>query len=382
MTAPAKIVAVDAIPISVTGPRPFRISEGQAGTHTSVLLRLLTDRDGIEGNAEIVCAPPGKPEEFPEEILGAVDRYVAPALAGAYAANRRDAMARLERVLKGRIWTKAAVNVALHDLQAKLLSVSVSALLGGRNAPEVPVIGPVIGMATPDDMAAIAAEEAKSGFAAVKIKIGESVEADVARVAAVREAIGPKIRLRVDANDHYRPADAVRLARAIERYDIEHIEQPVARGDLLGMAEVRRGVGIPVMTDDAVATPQDAMTVARLGAADRVKVKVTKHGLDGAQLIIGLLEAAGIACVLGHVFEMGLAGLAEAHLAAIARNLVPPHEIGSMQPMGTTADIVANLNRPRPATIRLPDGPGLGAILDWEAIDAMRTDGRRHKGAA
>ncbi|HSE78726.1 MAG TPA: enolase C-terminal domain-like protein [Alphaproteobacteria bacterium] len=382
MTTPAKIVAVDAIPINVAGPRPFRISEGQAATHTSVLLRLLTDRDGVEGNAEIVCAPPGKPEEFPEEILGAIDRYVAPALVGVNATNRRETTAKLERVLKGRIWTKAAVNVALHDLQAKLLGVSVSALLGGRVTPEVSVIGPVIGIAPPDDMAAIAAEEAKAGFAAIKIKIGDTIESDVARIAAVREAIGPRIRLRVDANDHYRPADAIRVARAIERYDIEHLEQPVARGDLLGMAEVRRSVGIPVMTDDAVATPQDAMTVARLGAADRVKVKVTKHGLDGAQLIIGLLEASGIACVLGHVFEMGLAGLAEAHLAAVARNLVPPHEIGSMQPMGTTADIVANLNRPRPASIRLPDGPGLGAVLDWEAIDAMRTDGRRHKGAA
>ena len=382
MTAPAKIVAVDAIPINVAGQRPFRISEGQAGTHTSVLLRLLSDRDGVEGIAEIVCAPPGKPEEFPEEILGAIGRYVAPALAGVNAVNRRDAMARLERVLKWRIWTKAAVNVALYDLQAKLLGVSVSALLGGRNAPEVPVIGPVIGIAPPDDMARIAAGEAQAGFAAIKMKIGESIGGDVARIAAVREAIGPAVRLRVDANDHYRPADAIRLARAIERYDIEHIEQPVARGDLLGMAEVRRSVGIPVMTDDAVATPQDAMTVARLGAADRVKVKVTKHGLDGAQLIIGLLEAAGIACVLGHVFEMGLAGLAEAHLAAIARNLVPPHEIGSMQPMGTTADIVANLHRPLPSMIRLPDGPGLGAVLDWDAIDAMRTDGRRHKGAA
>ncbi len=382
MTAPAKIVAVDAIPLSVTGSRPFRISEGQAGTHTSVLLRLFSDRDGVEGNAEIVSAPPGKPEEFREEILGAVDRYVAPALVGTSALDRREAMARLERTLKGRIWTKAAVNVALHDLQAKLAGIPLSSFLGGRSRAEVEVVGPVIGIQAPDDMARLAAEQATSGFAAIKIKVGETVDSDLARVRAVREAIGDAVRLRVDANDHYRPADAIRLARAIERYDIEHIEQPVARGDLLGMAEVRRRSGIPVMTDDAVATPQDAMTVVRLGAADRVKVKVTKHGLDGAQLIIGLLEAAGIVCVLGHVFEMGLAALAEAHLAAVARNLAPPHEIGSLAPIGASVDIVANLHRPRPSVIRLPDGPGLGAVLDWESIDALRTDGRRYKGAA
>lgn len=379
--AHAKIVAVDAIPVTVTGPRPFRISEGQTATHTSILLRLLSDRPGIEGIAEIVCAPPGKPEEFPEEILGAIQRYVAPALTGASALDRRAAMARVERVLKGRIWTKAALNNALHDLQAKLLAAPVSALLGGRTLDRVPVIGPVIGMMTPDEMASMAAEEAKAGYVAVKIKIGETIDADIARVAAVREAVGAKIRVRADANDHYRPADAIRLIRAIERYDIEHVEQPTPRGDLLGMAEVRRAVGVPIMTDDAVATPQDAMTVARLGAADRVKVKVTKHGLDGAALIIGMLESAGIACVLGHVFEMGLAGVAEAHLAAVARNLVLPCEIGSLRPMGTTIDIIREDLQPTPGFVRVPDGPGLGVTLDWDKIDALRTDGRRGQAA-
>jgi muconate cycloisomerase len=147
------------------------------------------------------------------------------------------------------------------------------------------------------------------------------------------------------------------------------------------MAEVRRAVGVPIMTDDAVATPQDAMTVARLGAADRVKVKVTKHGLDGAALIIGMLESAGIACVLGHVFEMGLAAVAEAHLAAVARNLVLPCEIGSLRPMGTTTDIIREDLQPTPGFIHVPDGLGLGVTLDWDKIDALRTDGRRGQAA-
>ncbi len=370
----ARIVAVEAVPIAVSGPRAFRISEGATSRHVSVILRLLTDREGLEGNAEIVSAPPGKPEEFVEEILGAVRRYVAPALIGVDASNRRLAMARLEATLKGRIWTKAAVNNALHDLGAKVLGVPVSVLLGGRLTDLVPTIGPVVGMDAPDAMARIAAESARAGYTAIKMKIGETIAADVARVAAVREAIGPAVRLRVDANDHYRPADAIQVIRAIERHDIEHVEQPIPRGDFLGLAEVRRAIGVKLMTDDAVATPQDAITVARLGAADRVKVKVTKHGLDGAQVIIGMLEAAGIACVLGHVFQCGLAAVAEAQLAACARNLVPPHEIGSMQPLGVETDILVENLRPEPGFIRLPDGPGLGVRLDWPAIEKLRTD--------
>lgn len=379
MTQP-EIVKVDAIPVNVTGPRPFRISEGQTAVHTSIVLRLISDR-GVEGNAEIVCAPPGKPEEFPEEILGALQRYVIPALTGVSAADRRAAMQRVEQVLKGRIWTKAAVNNALFDLQAKLLGAPVAPLLGGRALDQVPVIGPVVSMTSPDEMARVATEEAQAGYTAIKIKVGETVEADIARVAAVREAIGPKVRLRVDANDHYRPADCIRLVRAIERYDIEHVEQPLPRYDILGMAEVKRNIGVPLMTDDMVATPVDAMNVIRLGAADRMKVKVTKHGLDGALAIVAMLEAAGLAAVLGHVFEMGLAGAAEAHMAATARNLVFPCEIGSMRPMGTSVDIICEDLQPNPGFIKVPDGPGLGVTLDWDRIDALRTDGRRGKAA-
>ncbi len=372
MTSAVKITSVEAIPVTVHGDRDFRISEGGTRTHTSVILRLLTDTDGLEGNAEIVSAPPGKPEEFPEEILGAVRNYVAPALAGFRAADRMSACAAVERALKGRIWTKAAVNVALHDLHAKALGVPVTDLLGGRLNSTIPVIGPVIGIMPPDDMAKQAAREAGEGFGAIKIKIGETHDIDIQRVAAVREAIGGGVMLRVDANDHYQPADAIRLIRAMERYDLEHVEQPVSRGDLLGMAEVRRGVGVPIMTDDAVATPQDAMNVIRLGAADRAKVKVTKHGLDGARLIIGMFEAAGLTCVLGHVFEMGLAAVAEAHMAAVASNLAAHHEIGSLKPMGVTADVITDDLRPEPGFVRIPDGPGLGVRLDWDMIEANR----------
>ncbi|MBM3574062.1 MAG: hypothetical protein FJX52_17135, partial [Alphaproteobacteria bacterium] len=139
MAADVKIVSVEAIPVAVTGIRPFRISEGQTATHVSVVLRLLTNEAGLEGNAEIVSAPPGKPEEFAEEIVGAVTRFAAPALIGRRALARLDAMDAVERVLKGRIWTKAAIDVALHDLQAKVMGVSVRSLLGGAVATDVPV---------------------------------------------------------------------------------------------------------------------------------------------------------------------------------------------------------------------------------------------------
>lgn len=367
------IRAVEAIPVQVSGSRDFRISEGRTRIHTSTILRVLTEDEGIEGIAEVVCAPPGKPEELPQEILAAVRDFVTPALVGVAVTDRNLACARLEASLKERPWTKAAANVALHDLQAKALGVPVTDLLGGRVHERIPIIGPVVGINSPQEMARQAAAAVAEGFRAVKIKVGETVAGDIERVAAVREAMGAAAALRVDANDHYQAADAIRLIRAIERYDIEHVEQPVARRDILGMQAVKNAVGVPLMTDDMVATPQEAMNVIRLGAADRMKVKVTKHGLDGARQIIEMLAAAGLKAVLGHVFEMGLAAVAEAQLAACAANLAPPHEIGSMKPLGTDTDILAENLWPVPGFIDLPPGPGLGVRLNVETVARLRT---------
>ncbi|MFB0991285.1 MAG: enolase C-terminal domain-like protein, partial [Rhodospirillales bacterium] len=321
---------------------------------------------------EIVCAPPGKPEELPGEILDAVRNVITPALIGLNVSSRTKGGSLVDAVLKGRPWTKAGINNALYDLQAKALDTSVLALMGGRVNDRIPVMGTVLGIDAPDRMAERAADTVAAGFRAVKVKIGENIASDIARVAAVRDAIGSEISLRVDANDHYRPAEAIRLIRAIEPFDIEHVEQPISRRDLLGMVEIRKAVDVPIMTDDMVATPEEAMTVIRLGAADRVKIKVTKHGLDGARLIADMLAAAGMTAVLGHVFEMGLAAVAEAHVAAAVPNLAGPHEIGSMRPMGSDADIIVEDLRAEPGFLRLPGGPGLGVNLDWARISEMR----------
>lgn len=367
-----KIISVEAIPIAVTGNRPFRISEGQTTRHVSVIVRISTEEDGLSGVGEIVSAPPGKPEEILGEIVYAVENYVRPAIVGLPATSRKQAILKIAQVLKGRVWTKAGVTNALYDLQSKAIGQPVCALLGGRLRDEIPIAGPVIGINSPEAMVAEAVSQANAGYKAIKIKIGETTELDYVRVREVRNALPNSVQLRVDANDHYSLVQAKQICRLLDDMNIEHLEQPLPRGDLLGMAELRRFSRIPLMTDDSVATLEDAVNVIRLGAADRVKVKVSKHGLENAQLIIGILEAAGISCVLGHVFQLGLARLTEAHLAACATNLNPPHEMGSMKPMGITQDILKNALEVTPGIIRLPSGPGLSAELDWDLIEKLR----------
>lgn len=365
-----KITGVEATPIEIRGDRAFAISEGQTRTHKSVIIRIITDEPNIDGIAEIVCAPPGKPEEIQHEICGALKAIADSALAGISAENTQTAQRVINERIKGKVWTKGGLNVALNDLRAKALGVSCMSMLGvhGEGA-KVPVIGTVIGIMHPDQMAERAIELRDRGFGTLKIKIGEDVSSDFERVRCVREAVGDSVKIRVDANDHYSPEEAIKLINKIEYLNVEHVEQPISRYDILGMREIRKSVHVPLMTDDMVSTPFDAMNVIRLDAADRVKVKVTKHGLDGAIQIISMLSSAGKKAVLGHVFETGLAAVAEAHLAMLSPDIVGPHEIGSMEPLGVADKLLRENPYCNQGHITIPEGVGLGVTVDWEQVE-------------
>jgi L-alanine-DL-glutamate epimerase-like enolase superfamily enzyme len=182
------------------------------------------------------------------------------------------------------------------------------------------------------------------------------------------------VSIRVDANDHYSPEEAIKFINKIERLNIDHVEQPISRYDILGMSEVRKSVHVPIMTDDMVSSPFDAMNIIRLNAADRVKVKVTKHGLDGATQIVSMLSAAGKRAVLGHVFETGLAAVAEAHLAMLFPDIIGPHEIGSMEPLGLADNLLLENPYCNQGFITIPEGLGLGLAVNWDQVEQYRVD--------
>lgn len=376
MTTYPKIIGIKAIPIEIAGKRIFAISEGQAKTHQSAIVRIITEDSNIDGVAEIVCAPPGKPEEMQHEICGVINVILEKELIGISAVDTVSATQVVNERVKGKVWTKGGLNVALNDLRAKAMGVSCRSMFGTDvQDAKVPTIGTVIGIMEPDQMAQRAEELVTDGFSALKIKVGKDLNSDFERVRRVREVVGDNVSIRVDANNHYLPKEAIMFINKIEHFNIEHVEQPISRFDIIGMNEIRGSVNVPLMTDDMVATPLDAMNVIRLSAADRVKVKVTKHGLDGAIQIVGMLTAAGKSAVLGHVFETGLAAVAEAHLALLFQTIVAPHEIGSMEPLGVADKILMEDPYCNPGFITIPQGLGLGVNINWEQVEKYRVNG-------
>jgi L-alanine-DL-glutamate epimerase-like enolase superfamily enzyme len=195
----------------------------------------------------------------------------------------------------------------------------------------------------------------------LKVRVGlEPFSLDVARVRAVREAVGDGIHLAVDANQAWTVKEAIRRIRALEPFDLECVEQPIAAKDLTGMAEVAHAVRTPLMADESLFSLQDAHTLIRLGAVGLFHVKLVKAGgLRRAVQLVALAEAARIRYVIGQMNEGMLATAAAAHLAlASAPKYAELYGADGIVADPTPGGVHVN------GHVVVPDGPGLGVMPD------------------
>src|SRR5919202_530261 len=140
--------------------------------------------------------------------------------------DREAILDELDAVLAHNYQAKAAVDIALHDLAARALGVPVYQLIGGLVRDSIPVLR-IVALKEPREMATNAQKLVDEGYAYLKVKIGGDARKDVARVAAIREQVGPDVHITLDANQSYSPKDAIRAIRRLEAYDIDLVEQPV-----------------------------------------------------------------------------------------------------------------------------------------------------------
>lgn len=343
----------------------FRNSRLARNTQDSIVLKILT-ADGSSGVGN-VDPDPGYSEQSFADTLAAV-RTLARHLIGCDSSNIVLALAIMDRTKTGCPDAKAALEMALCDVAAKRLGIPVYSLLGGKLRDELSLNG-WIGILSPDEAAREAARWLARGFASAKIKVGSGVDQDRDRVKAVREAVGNKMTLRVDANEAYDVGEAIRLGKALRPFDLFLFEQPVPRRDINGMARVRRAIDIPVMADETILGPETLIEVAKHEAADIVKVKVMKQGgMHRTAQMIRMAESLGLKCVIGHGFGLAIHTLAEIHVAASCGNIVEGCEF--VGPLKMEQDVVKNPLVMEKGKVAVPDRPGLGADLDHEKLTA------------
>lgn len=359
------ITSVEAEPISgdVNPELAIISSLGEHLRGQYVLVRV-HDHGGHVGLGEASVTSVWSGETQPGTIALIRD-VLAPLVVGADPFDLEWICRKMDRACFANSFAKGAIEMALLDLQGKILGVPVYQLLGGKDSGDSGIrLKFVIGAVE----APLAAERARRmverGWQAIKVKVGRHAHPsiDVERIRAVRDAIGPKTWLSIDANGGYTVDQAVWAAQRLEKFDLALFEQPTRRGDHAAMAEVRRRSPMPIMADESVFTPADAIDVIRHQAADILSIYPGKHGgVRSTQHIAKMAEAAGIPCTIGSNLEREVATAAMAHVTASTANIqcerFPGDLIGPLYYESALSEVPLAYEVDR---LHLPTQPGLG----------------------
>jgi muconate cycloisomerase len=371
-----RITSVETIPVRVPIKPELAIRSGRGGIHASspfLLVRLHTD-EGLVGLGEASCTPRWSGED---QVSAAhfINTYFAPVLVGQDPTRIEEVSRAVFTHVAGNFFTKAAVEMALWDLAGKAAGVPVYVLLGGKIREDVTTKWSVSGQ-PPEQATEIARWALGRGFRAMKVKVGLGVEADVERVAAVRAAIGPDVKLGVDANGGWGdPETALAAIERLRPLGIAFVEQPVPAGDPNELAAVRRSAGVPIIADESVYTLADASQLARAGACDVFSIYVGKAGGIGpARDIVDFARQRGISCTIGSNLELGVGSAAMIHLGLAHSGITPDeYPCDIIGPLYYEDDILETPLSLDGGRALLSDRPGLGVALVKEKVERYRT---------
>ena len=351
-----KIVDIKIGFISVPLKKPFKTALRTVEAVNDVIVKIITDT-GHVGYGE---APPTGviTGDTTGAIVGAIEDHIKKSIIGMDISNLEEIMDKIDKSIVKNTSAKAAVDIAVYDLFGQLYNAPVYKLLGGSKTEIITDI--TISVNDPEQMAKDSVEAVNLGYKTLKIKVGKDAEMDIKRMQAIRNAIGFDIKLRIDANQGWLPKEAVRVLNemADAGLDIEFVEQPVLAHDFEGMKYVTDNVSIPVLADESVSSPMDAMKVIQMGAADLINIKLMKAGgLHNALKIAAIAEVYGVECMLGCMLEAKVSVTAAVHLAA-SRDIITKIDLDG--PVLCSEDPVNGGAIFEEFKISLTDEPGFG----------------------
>ncbi len=297
----------EAIPLS----RPYAIAGHATEAAELAFVRLVAD-DGSEG---VGCAAPV------EEITGESFAMACTALRRmqSFAGEPAVLLAMLARDFDATPAAAAAIDMALHDLQAKAHGRSLVTTLG-RAVAALPT-SVTIGIRALDATLAEADEYRGRGFTVIKVKIGEHLDGDIERLVRLPEHLGDAVRLRADANQGYAPRDVERFVAATARVGLEFVEQPCPRAADAEIAALPRAIRRQLCADESLMREDDADRLLRGEPLYGVwNIKLAKcGGVSPALRIARRAESNGIAVMWGCMDESVVSIAAALHAAYASR---------------------------------------------------------------
>lgn len=351
-----KITEVRLGMISVPLRVPFKTALRTVNSVEDVVVEIHTDTGAVGfGEAPPTGAVTG---DTTGAILGALRDHLIKTIVGRDVDDFEDLMKAVQKCIMHNTSAKAAVDMALWDLYGQLYKIPVYKLLGGSRKQIVTDI--TISVNDPEEMARDAIDAINRGYETLKVKVGANPALDVERLAAVRKAIGPDYCIRIDANQAWTPKQAVRILNQMQEQglDIEFVEQPVTALDFEGMKYVTERSYVPVLADESVFSPDDALKIMQMGAADLVNIKLMKcGGIYNALKIASAAEVYGVECMIGCMLEAKISVNAAVHLAC-AKQVITKIDLDG--PVLCSEDPVIGGAVFDEKLITVPDEPGLG----------------------
>jgi L-alanine-DL-glutamate epimerase-like enolase superfamily enzyme len=353
-----QITRLEAWPVPLALTEPYTIAYETVESAANVFVRLHTD--GPHVGHGCAAPDPAVTGETPDDALAALRDVAGPAVVGLDPTRPAVLLRRLHEAVGRRPSVLAAVDMAAWDLLGRYAQLPLWKILGGDK--ECVRTSMTIGILPEGETVEQARRWVKEGFRFLKLKGGRDASDDVSRVRKVREAVGPDVGLAFDANQGYSTADALALLRGCAGVGLAFLEQPTPRRDFAALGEVQRQTATPVMADESVTTPPEALELAAGGSAKLFNVKLMKVGGIGAALAIdAVAEGAGVGVMVGCLDEAALGIAAGLHFALGRPNVVYA-DLDSHFTMA--GDPSAGAVRFRDGFLYPNPGPGLGFTLD------------------
>jgi L-alanine-DL-glutamate epimerase-like enolase superfamily enzyme len=352
-----KITDVEIFLFDIPLTSPFRIAIGEMKAANDLLVRVRTDQ-GVVGLGEACPFPPITGET--QATNAAAARSIRDMLVGKDPLAIDGLLREIGPIVHSNPSAVAAFDMALYDILGKVAGLPLFRLFGGTKSVFETDI--TTSLDTLENMTAESKKYADMGYKTLKVKVGLDPDEDFARLSAIRAAVGPKVAIRIDANQGWTVPQAVYALRKMEPLAIQFCEQPVLASDTAGLKAVRTQSPIAVMADEALFGPADAIKLIRAEACDTFNIKVMKAGgLLNSIRIAHIADAANMRCMVGCMLESNLALTAAAHVVASQANIVYADLDGNSEHV--TDPIIGGM-KVKAGTLTLPETPGLGCDVD------------------
>ncbi len=266
---------------------------------------------------------------------------------------------------------KSGIELALWDICGKAVGLPVAVLLGGilRERVEVAACMGIQSYGRAKEMATWYVEQ---GFGTLKTKAGADMQEDFDMVRGIRDAVGNKLKLRVDPNRAYSPQEALELARRLEPFGLEYFEQPIPAEPLADAAWLRSQTSVPIALNESVIGPASVLEILRANAAAFILPDTHIAGGILPCMTIGrICEAAGIPCIMHCGHDLGPKTAAMVHVASACSAYSLANDTTYY---GLEDDIITERFSIERGTIAVPNKPGLGVEGDPERLARYKID--------